>query len=246
MPAKKVPKWPVMMFCWYSQLLLRALKIALPHSNKGQEKDKTHGPYTFILQSVSGTLVGCGRSICRHNSLAPSHSGHHSLLWDEPFLNKDLSANVVMLVTLACTAQPSWSHKCSRVEVWTDTKWCHSNATECWNTSLELPYCKGPILKEQTWHLSTSVAASKFTNPIICRTHAPVLGTHLWLSHTCDCHTHVKRHSYFEARVTTQLLDQSVNAEMAQWDELLSEDKNRPSGHSALRPPTSAVVDVIV
>ena len=53
-----------------------------------------------------------------------------------------------------------------------------------------MPYCTGPILKGQTWHLSTSVASLKkhkpnnLQNPFMW-----VLGTHLWLSHTCDCHT---------------------------------------------------------
>ena len=139
------------------------------------------------------------------------------------------SANMVLLVTLARTARPSWPHKCSIglrsgltaghsilstpkfwrysvmiLALWgsvfdltsliklgpkfgngtrTDTKWCcHS---ESWNTSLELPYCTG-----QTWHLSTSVAAwrnhkpNNFQNPFMW-----VLGTHLWLLHTCDFHT---------------------------------------------------------
>ena len=61
-------------------------------------------------------------------------------------------------------------------------------------TKLILPasllYCMGLILKGQTWHLSTSVAAwrnhkpNNLQNPFMW-----VRGTHLWLSHTCDCHT---------------------------------------------------------
>ena len=43
-----------------------------------------------------------------------------------------------------------------------------------------------------------------------------------------------------------QLLDQSVNAEMAQGDELLSESKNGASGHFPVRWMISAEIDVIV
>lgn len=42
------------------------------------------------------------------------------------------------------------------------------------------------------------------------------------------------------------LLDQSVNAEMAQGDGLVSESKNRASGHYPLRRLISAEIDVIV
>ena len=38
--TKYLPKWPVILFCWYSHLLLRALRIALSNSNKEKKKTK--------------------------------------------------------------------------------------------------------------------------------------------------------------------------------------------------------------
>ena len=64
-PAKNVPEWPVMQFCWFSQCCFEHCRLHshtvkrtrenIGHTLKDNKKNKTRWPYTsLILQSVSG------------------------------------------------------------------------------------------------------------------------------------------------------------------------------------------------